>query len=152
MKLLKELCQVHAPSGNELKMKEFILKYIDENSKKWNVQPEIIQGNELQDCIILKFGDPKVAVFAHMDSIGFTVRYNKELIKIGGPKTEEGFELIGTDSKGNIDAELMVIENEQGKKRLEYIFKYDKTGNKVVTECVGSWSDVKKYKHFYSAK
>ena len=82
MKLLKELCKVHAPSGNEGAMKKFLIEYINNNKEKWSVQPEIITGDFIQDCIILKFGDPKVAVFAHMDSIGFTVRYNKELIKI----------------------------------------------------------------------
>jgi len=123
MKLLKELCKVHAPSGNEGGMKKFLIEYINNNKEKWSVQPEIITGDFIQDCIILKFGDPKVAVFAHMDSIGFTVRYNKELIKVGGPKTEEGYQLIGTDSKGCIDAELMVIENDEGQKSLEYVFE-----------------------------
>ncbi len=43
-----------------------------------------------------------------MDSIGFTVRYNKELIKIGGPRTNDEFELMGKDSQGPIEAGMMV--------------------------------------------
>ena len=123
MELLKELCEIHAPSGNEELMKKFLLHYINENKKNWLTQPEVITGDFIQDCIILKFGDPKVAVFAHMDSIGFMVRYNKELIKIGGPKAEEGYQLIGEDSKGSIEAELLIIENENGQKSFEYIFE-----------------------------
>jgi putative aminopeptidase FrvX len=123
MKLLKKFCHIHAPSGNEVAMKEFILNYIKKEKKKWKVQPEIIYGDDFQDCIILKFGNPKTAVFAHMDSVGFTVKYGKELVKIGGPKTEDGYELVGEDSKGKINAQLLVMENEEGHQKLEYVFE-----------------------------
>jgi putative aminopeptidase FrvX len=122
MELLKQMCSIHAPSGNEGNMKEFILDYLKENNKNFKVNPQIIHGEEIQDCIILKFGTPKVAVFAHMDSIGFTVRYNKELIKIGGPRTNDEFELIGKDSQGPIEAGMMVIEDEKGNQSYEYVF------------------------------
>jgi len=122
MELLKQMCSIHAPSGNEGNMKEFILDYLKENNKNFKVNPQIIQGEEIQDCIILKFGNPKVAVFAHMDSIGFTVRYNKELIKIGGPRTNDEFELIGKDSQGPIEAGMMAIEDEKGNQSYEYVF------------------------------
>ena len=42
-----------------------------------------------------------------MDSIGFTVKYNNEIIKIGGPVVEEGIELVGTDSKGKIEGKII---------------------------------------------
>jgi len=121
MKLLKDLCAVHAPAGNEIRMKEFILDYIETNLSNFKVKPEVITGTEFQDCIILKFGQPKTAVFAHMDSIGFTVRYGKQLIKLGGPRTNEGTILIGEDSQGKIEAELLVVEDEDGKTTLEYV-------------------------------
>ena len=98
MEILKSMCAVHAPAGNEVEMKEFILNYLKSNESSFTVKPEVISGNEIQDCIILKFGKPRTAIFAHMDSIGFTVRYGKQLIKLGGPRTNEGTELIGTDS------------------------------------------------------
>lgn len=121
MELLKELCAIHAPAGNEIKMKEFIIDYIRKNGSTFKVKPEIITGPQLQDCIILKFGTPRTAVFAHMDSIGFTVRYDKQLIKLGGPRTNEGTILIGNDSNGKIEAELIVIDNEDEKPSLEYL-------------------------------
>ncbi len=121
MELLKELCAIHAPAGNEIKMKEFIIDYIRKNGSTFKVKPEIITGPHLQDCIILKFGTPRTAVFAHMDSIGFTVRYDKQLIKLGGPRTNEGTILIGNDSNGKIEAELIVIDNEDEKPSLEYL-------------------------------
>ncbi len=122
MELLKELCGIHAPSGNEIAMTEYLLGYIQENKKNWKTQPEIFHGDGFQDCIMLKFGEPKTAVFAHIDSIGFTVKYNKEIVKIGGPRTIEGTVLVGKDSQGDIECELIVIEDEDGREHYEYVF------------------------------
>jgi putative aminopeptidase FrvX len=105
-KLLKSLCEVHAPSGNEIAMKKFLLEYVQKEKKKWKVKPDIIEGDEFQECIILRFGKPRTAIFAHMDSIGFTVRYFNQLIPIGSPDAEMGAKLIGKDSLGPIECEL----------------------------------------------
>lgn len=106
MKLLKQLCEVHAPCGEEYRMKDFLLRYIRKNKSKWLSSPEISHGEEFQDCIILKFGKPRTAIFAHMDSIGFTVRYQNQLIPIGSPDAEAGTSLVGEDSHGPIDCLL----------------------------------------------
>ena len=81
MDLLKKLCQIHAPSGNEEALSLFILDFINQNKRNWKVQPEIFHGEGFQDCIVLVFGRPRTAVFAHIDSIGFTVKYNNEIVK-----------------------------------------------------------------------
>ena len=83
MELLQKLCSIAAPSGNEAPMKKFILDYLNENMSNFKVKPIVISDG-IQDCLILKFGKPKTAVFAHLDSIGYTVRYDKEKVKIGG--------------------------------------------------------------------
>jgi putative aminopeptidase FrvX len=106
MKLLKQLCEVPAPSGNEVAMKAFILRYVRKTQSKWKVQPEIHEGNGLQDCIILKFGTPRTAIFAHMDSIGFTVRYFDQLLPIGSPDAPPGTKLVGRDGIGVIECIL----------------------------------------------
>ncbi|HEY9048226.1 MAG TPA: aminopeptidase [Ohtaekwangia sp.] len=106
MKLLKQLCEVHAPSGNEVRMKEFLLKYITKEKKNWKVKPTVYHGDEFQDNIILKFGKPRTAIFAHIDSIGFTVRYFNQLLPIGSPDAEMGTKLVGEDSLGPIECEL----------------------------------------------
>ena len=49
-----------------------------------------------------------------MDSIGFTVRYGKELIKIGGPRTNDGIQLVGEDSS-KIETEIYNYEDKNGK-------------------------------------
>jgi putative aminopeptidase FrvX len=97
--LLKTMCAIHAPSGNEVAMKDFLLNYIEKEKGNWKHQPVIYAGDDFQDCIILVFRKPRTAIFAHIDSIGFTVRYDKQLVKIGGPRTDIGFNLV--DEKGN---------------------------------------------------
>jgi putative aminopeptidase FrvX len=122
MDLLKKLTELRGASSDEGKVKDFIVEYVRENAINWTVNPEIIEGNGLQDCIILVFGKPRTAIYAHMDSIGFTVGYDKELIKIGGPRTIDGIQLVGEDSSGEIETELMVIEDEDGSKKLQYVY------------------------------
>ena len=107
MKLLKKLCSIHSPSGEENRISEFIIDYVKSNMHDWKVKPNIFSGDGFQDSIILSFGTPRTAIYAHMDSIGFTVKYNNEIIKIGGPVVEEGIELVGTDSKGKIEGKII---------------------------------------------
>jgi len=108
--LLQQLCKIHAPSGSEVNMKNFLLAYIKDHSSTWKVKPEIIEGDFLQDCFMLKFGNPTTAIFAHMDSIGFTVRYQNEVVKIGGPVTYSGIKLCGKDSQSEINCVLQVVD------------------------------------------
>ncbi len=143
--LLKELCAIPAPSGNELAMKEFLLNYIKINSKNWKHQPKIICGNGFQDNIMLIFGKPRTALFAHMDSIGFTVRYGKQLVKIGGPSIKSGYKLIGTDQKGKQEVELNLIENKQTEIiQLEYKGKRDfERGTELIFK--PNWRETSEY-------
>jgi len=104
--LLKQLCEVQATSGHEVFMKNFLLQYLKKNIKTWKSKPEIFHGEGFQDCIILKFGKPRTAIFAHMDSIGFTVRYLNQLLPVGSPDAEPGTKLVGSDSLGFIECEL----------------------------------------------
>lgn len=104
--LLNDLCGVFAPSGHETAMKKFILNYVEQNKHTWACQPDVIYGKEFHDCVILKFGQPRTAILTHMDSIGFTVRYNNQLVPIGGPDIKDGYTLVGRDSLGEIECAL----------------------------------------------
>lgn len=106
MKLLKQLCAIHAPSGEEFRMKEFLLAYIRKEKKNWKTKPQVFHGEEFQDCVILKFGKPRTAIFSHIDSIGFTVRYFNQLLPIGSPDAEMGTRLVGHDTLGPVECEL----------------------------------------------
>ena len=111
MELLKQMCEVHAPSGEESTMKNFILNHIEKNKNNWKVQPKLHYGKGFQDNLILVFGKPNTAIFAHLDSIGFTVKYNNEIVKIGGPVSSEGIVITGKDSFGKIEGKIVKKEN-----------------------------------------
>ncbi len=120
MELLKQLTEVRAAASDEGAMKDFLLNYIQENSSNWKAQPQIFEGRQFQDCLVVVFGEPRTAIYAHMDSIGFSTGYDKELIKIGGPRLIDGMQLVGSDSQGEIETELMVIESDEGKS-IQYV-------------------------------
>ncbi len=112
MKLLKQLCSVHAPSGSEGPMKDFLIKYIKSEQGNWKNQPVIYEGEKFMDCLVLVFGKPRTAIYAHMDSVGFTVRYQDQLVPIGGPDTESGYILRGEDTLGPVECKLKVTDDQ----------------------------------------
>ncbi|KAA3651749.1 MAG: aminopeptidase [Bacteroidetes bacterium] len=120
--LLKELCAIPAPSGSEITVKNFLINYIEKHQSTWKVKPDLIQGSDFQDCLILIFGKPQTAIYAHMDSVGYTVAYNNNLIRIGGPEAESGTGLVGEDSLGKIEAKLLLEEDENKNKTLKVDF------------------------------
>jgi len=112
MELLRTLCGIHAPSGDEGAMTRFVLGHVEANIHRWKVRPRVIAGGHFHENIILVFGErPRTAIFAHLDSIGFTVRYDNQVVKVGGPVTEDGLRLCGTDSKGPFECTLRTGED-----------------------------------------
>jgi putative aminopeptidase FrvX len=139
LSLLKTMCAIHSPSGNEVVMKDFLLAYIKSEQKNWKHKPKVIQGKGFQDNIMLVFGKPRTAIFAHTDSIGFTVRYGKQLVKIGGPQIIKGIELVGRDEKGKCEATLTVVKD-----KIEYKAKRSfETGTELVFKA--NWREDKDY-------
>ncbi len=139
LSLLKSMCAIHSPSGNEVAMKDFLLDYIKKEQKNWKHKPKVIHGKGFQDNIILVFGKPRTAIFAHTDSIGFTVRYGKQLVKIGGPQIIKGIELVGSDEKGKCEATLTIVKD-----KLEYKAKRNfETGTELVFKA--NWREDKEY-------
>lgn len=120
---LKKLTEVRGASGDESRIKKFIIDYVQDNKKDWAVEPQILDGDEFQDTFILVFGDnPRTAIFAHTDTIGYCIGYDNNLIKIGGPRAIDGMELVGSDAHGEIETELMVIEQADGPNELKAVF------------------------------
>jgi putative aminopeptidase FrvX len=104
--LLEKLCRVHAPSGEEAAMTRFILRYVRRHAPGWKVKPVIHAGAGFQDSVVLAFGKPDKALIAHMDSIGFTVRYHNGLVPIGSPALAPGTRLSGQDGQGTVSCVL----------------------------------------------
>ncbi len=120
MDLLKKLVEIRAAASDEAPMRDFIIDYVKLNAPNWKTQPELVYGKGFQDCLILVFGDPRTAIYAHMDSIGFSVGYGKDLIKVGGPRTIDGMELVGSDSQGEIETELILIDSDE-EQSIQYV-------------------------------
>ena len=112
--LLQQLIEIQGVSSDEANIKAFIKEYVLANSSTWKTKPVIIDGTGFQDTIMLVFGEPRVAMYAHMDTIGYSISYENALVRVGGPKHCDGTSLVGNDSKGPVEGQLMVIENEHG--------------------------------------
>lgn len=106
MKFLIQLLSQCSVSGDESELSGFIFQTIQERKKNWKVTPEIFFGEDFHDCILLKFGNPRTAVFAHMDTIGFMTRYANQLVPVGGPEVIPGSRLVGQDRFGDIKCTL----------------------------------------------
>lgn len=128
MQLLHTLCQLPAPSGEEAALTRFLLNYVRQHGAGWRQPPLVVHDEaRFQDCLLLVFGQPRTAVFAHLDSIGFTVRYGRELVPIGGPECEAGYNLVGQDAQGEIACTLTVgpVADEAETEALGYEFSRD---------------------------
>lgn len=110
MALLKQLTSISGPSGNETQIKNFIKSYVRENAHNWAQEPIIHQGDHLQDCLILAFGKPRTAIFAHMDSVGYMAGHEGRLEAIGKPRADDGTPLVGKDQKGDVTVTLRTQE------------------------------------------
>jgi putative aminopeptidase FrvX len=110
MDLLNKLLNIQSVSGDESPMTEFLIQYVEKRKKSWKVKPEMFFGEKFHDCLLLKFGKPRTAVFAHLDTIGFTVRYEDQLVPIGGPEADVGTSLVGNDRLGPICCKIKESE------------------------------------------
>ncbi len=110
-KLLENLCNINATSGDERLMTEFLLNFVIKRSDRWKVTPKMIHGAGFQDNLMLVFGNPTVAYYAHIDTVGFTSRYENQLITIGSPDAINRDKLVGKDSLGEIECELIIENN-----------------------------------------
>jgi putative aminopeptidase FrvX len=119
--LLEELVTIQGCSSDEAKMRDFIIDYVNRNSPNWKVQPTVVSGDGFQDTIILVFGEPRTAVYAHVDTIGYSVGYSNNLIRVGGPRHIDGTLLVGQDSTGDCEVELMLIEEESGDNQVTFV-------------------------------
>jgi putative aminopeptidase FrvX len=110
--LIEQLAAVRATSGDEKPLADYIIEHVHQNQNRWNHKPIIHTGGELFDAVVLEIGEPRAAIFAHLDSIGFTVSYQNKLVRVGGPVLDEGILLVGSDEQGEIEGKL-IFKNDQ---------------------------------------
>lgn len=119
--LLLQLHQIPGPSGDEGAIADFV----EERCKAvagagvWRVG----------DLVLATRGKPKVAVFAHLDTIGFTLGYDRELIPIGGPHVQGDERLREAGGKGT---GRLKVRQRDGKPVWELSGKKGKPGSRWV--------------------
>ncbi len=106
--LLKEILNISSVSGDESRISNFIIDLVFKRSKEWKVSPKVFYGENFMDNVVLVFGNPTVAAFAHLDTVGFTARYENQLVPIGGPEFTDDTVLHGTDGLGHIECKISV--------------------------------------------
>lgn len=65
-------------------------------------------GGDWGNAIVLSFGRPRTLLFAHIDSTGFTARYENQIVRIGSPLIREGIALKAYHSNKLIKAKMEV--------------------------------------------
>lgn len=85
--LLRSLMTIEATSGDEGRLAdELEAQAAGSRAKTYRI------GN----TVLAVKGAPTLAVFAHIDAIGFTLGYENELIAVGGPSVQDGVAIRAT--------------------------------------------------------
>ena len=122
MLLLKDLLQIQSPSGNETLMRDFLINYFKQNQSLFKVKPVLHYGDEFQDGLAVSFGKPKVAIFAHMDTVAYMTKYNNALIEIGSPAGENGDILIGQEFGTGVEVEVVLQKEEDENGEIKWFY------------------------------
>jgi putative aminopeptidase FrvX len=149
MDLLCQLQAIPGPSGDEGRIAEFVQRHC-----------EGVPGTRVRnihDLILAVRGKPKVAVFAHTDTIGFTQCYDRKLARLGGPRVEGG-ELIrevGTDVTARITVKQKgerpdwLLPKKVGKRGSRWVFadplkiKKDRIRGPYLDNRAGVWNGLR---------
>jgi putative aminopeptidase FrvX len=111
MELLEKLCAIPGTSGDEGRVRDFLLEYCIDEMDSWKNKPEIWHGAGFQDNLVLVFGKPKVAFYAHLDTVGFTIRYDNYVVPIGGVDGATG-DLLVFEQDGKTQETHLIFEED----------------------------------------
>lgn len=119
MELLKQLCEIPATSGDESGLRNWLIRYFKENQHRFKQPPLLFYGPGYQDNLLVIFGHPRQSYFAHMDTVGYMVRYGNHVIPIGGPDGKNG-DLMVFDLKGKKKECRLVADDEEELLMVDY--------------------------------
>ncbi len=81
--LLSSLLAIDSPAGDEHRMADWLINWLEAHAPDCAV-------TRLRDCLVVAKGEqPTTAIFAHIDTIGYTVAYAGDVYPIGHPATPE---------------------------------------------------------------
>lgn len=99
MELLASLCRIAGTSGDESRVLRFLIDYFTNNKNQFRQPPNLYYGPGYQDNLLVIFGKPRIGFFAHMDTVGYMVRYDNHVVPIGGPDGKTG-DILVFDNQG----------------------------------------------------
>lgn len=89
--LLRRLQAIHGTSGDEGRLADVLAARLARAGKARPGQSAApVRIVRVGDTLVAAKGIPRVALFAHLDTVGFTVGYERELIEIGSPMPRAG--------------------------------------------------------------
>ena len=94
MQILEQLCAIPATSGDETKVRDHLIEFFQTQTTSWKQQPQLFFGSGFQDNLLVVFGQPKIAFYAHMDTVGYTMRYDNYVVPVGGTDGQTGNILV----------------------------------------------------------
>ena len=87
--LLQQLLLIEGTAGDEQRVAAFLERYLAEH------HPHVTL-HRIGNSLIAVKGTPRVAVFAHTDSVGFLLAHRKRVLALGGPMVEEPVRIRST--------------------------------------------------------
>lgn len=107
-------------------MTSFILEHIAREKSQWLNEPVVFAGEGFQEAIVLVFGQPRVAVFAHIDGVGYCTSYGDKLVPVGKPKATSGVSLTGWQAGKTVQAQLITeaVDDEKAPGRQKTTYRY----------------------------
>lgn len=100
------------PSGDEGPVADWLIDCLP------TVVPDA-QVTRIGDNLLVLRGTPRVALFAHLDSTGFTLGYDEKLIAIGGPDPSDGDMVRSRTASGDLITGKICLEPKQRIVRLK---------------------------------
>jgi putative aminopeptidase FrvX len=104
MELLLTLQEIPGPSGDEGEIADFLEAHCSS-------LPGVTVRRVL-DVVIAQRGKPRVAIFAHTDTVGFTQAYERSLVSIGGPRVQGGERLKEVRGPGKARIQIRLNDGE----------------------------------------
>lgn len=100
---IEKLCSIHAPSGFESLIIDFLFDWFS------MYIPNAKVDRTIHNTLLIYKGKPNVAFIAHADSVGFILQYQKKLLALGSPIIYEKTKLRTCD---NILVEIQSDEDD----------------------------------------
>ena len=108
IELLLKLLSIEATPGDEDRMAAWLVDFIP------GYAPEATLLQRIGNTVLAQCGQPRTAVFAHLDTVGFTQGYDNRLIPAGSPQATPGVRLRSTQPQGVLRGQVAAGTSRRG--------------------------------------